>query len=207
MEKVKKTKNALRSERESLQRYHRFLPTLELKKQQLQAETRLVDHSLQEAEREEREIMDGLRPWLRLWAEDVDLAGHLELREVITAAGNIAGVNVPVFQDVVIYQKPVDLFGSPPWIDDALEVLRRLVRLRVERTVLREQKRLLSEELRITSQRVNLFEKVKIPQGDEHIRVIRIALGDMQTAAVVRAKIAKGKQRAAVSGTSGVSEE
>ena len=71
------------------------------------------------------------------------------------------------------------------------ELAERLVRLRAERAVLDEQHRLLAEELRTTSQRVNLFEKVKIPECREHIRVIRIFLGDEQTAGVARAKFAK----------------
>jgi len=57
--------------------------------------------------------------------------------------------------------------------------------------ILERQQRLFSEELRITTQRVNLFEKVKIPETRENIRSIRIYLGDEQTAAVVRGKIAK----------------
>jgi V/A-type H+-transporting ATPase subunit D len=59
--------------------------------------------------------------------------------------------------------------------------------------VLQEQTRLLREELRITTQRVNLFEKVKIPETKTNIRIIQIHLGDQQTAAVVRGKIAKNK--------------
>ncbi|MCK5007493.1 MAG: V-type ATP synthase subunit D, partial [Spirochaetales bacterium] len=59
--------------------------------------------------------------------------------------------------------------------------------------ILEEQAELLDEELRITSQRVNLFEKVKVPETRENIRMIQIYLGDEQTAAVVRGKIAKKK--------------
>ena len=45
----------------------------------------------------------------------------------------------------------------------------------------------------MTTQRVNLFEKVKIPECRENIRRIGIYLGDMDTSAVVRSKIAKSK--------------
>ena len=57
-------------------------------------------------------------------------------------------------------------------------------------------KRILSKELRTTSQRVNLFEKVKIPEAKENIRVINIFLGDQQTSGVARSKLAKGKATA-----------
>ena len=58
---------------------------------------------------------------------------------------------------------------------------------------LQEQMDLLGKELRTTSQRVNLFEKVKIPEAKENIRRISIYLGDQDTSAVVRGKIAKRK--------------
>ena len=63
----------------------------------------------------------------------------------------------------------------------------------VEHRVLEEQRRLITDELTTTSQRVNLVEKVKIPSCKENIRVIDVYLGDQQTAAVVRGKIAKKK--------------
>jgi V/A-type H+-transporting ATPase subunit D len=71
--------------------------------------------------------------------------------------------------------------------------LEQLLRLRVELGTLKEQRRLLGIELRTTTQRVNLFEKVMIPKAQQNIRMIRIFLGDQQTAAVARSKIAKNK--------------
>ena len=68
-----------------------------------------------------------------------------------------------------------------------------ILSLQSERAVLQCQRELIAEELRTTSQRVNLFEKVKIPQCKENIRVIKIAIGDEQTAAVTRGKIAKSR--------------
>ena len=64
---------------------------------------------------------------------------------------------------------------------------------RLHKFFLRKQETLLENELRATSQRVNLFEKVKIPEAKENIRVIGVFLGDQQTAAVVRGKISKKK--------------
>jgi V/A-type H+-transporting ATPase subunit D len=72
-------------------------------------------------------------------------------------------------------------------------MLAQLAALRAEGEVLERQRELVREELHTTGQRVNLFEKVKIPECKENIRVIRIFIGDEQTAAVVRGKIAKGR--------------
>ena len=204
--KITKTKKMLKSQRAALRRFQHFLPVLELKKNQLQIEVRTLDQSLREKEREEREVMERVEPWVAVLGEDVDLPSYLTVEDVRVGAANIAGVRIPVLDEVVTRQAPVDYFATPPWIDDAIDAIRTLVGLRVEQSVLNEQKRLLNEELRITSQRVNLFEKVKIPETRENIRVIRIGLGDAQTAGVGRAKIAKHKGQAALSGTSGVAE-
>ncbi len=59
--------------------------------------------------------------------------------------------------------------------------------------MLDEQVRLLDAELLATSQRVNLFEKVKIPETEENIKKISIYMADQQVSAVVRSKISKRK--------------
>ena len=74
-----------------------------------------------------------------------------------------------------------------------MKALTGILALRCERKILLEQRDLVTAELTTTSQRVNLFEKVKIPACKEHIRVIKIAIGDEQTSAVTRGKIAKSR--------------
>jgi len=112
---------------------------------------------------------------------------------VRTGRGNIAGVDIPVFEGADFEVDDYDLFVEPLWIDPAVERLKEILLLDLELRVLGEQLTLLSEELRTTSQRVNLFEKVKVPETLENIRKIRISLGDQQVAQVVRGKIAKRK--------------
>lgn len=193
MAKIKYTKNELKAQRDGLKRFQRYLPTLLLKKQQLQMEIRMLDLRLEEKREEERKFLEELAPWIKLFASPVDLTRHLHLMEVKTTTGNIAGVNIPVLKEVIIEELPPDLHESASWHDDGIKAIARLLRLRIEQQVLSEQQRLISDELRTTSQRVNLFEKVKIPEARENIRTIRIYLGDVQTSEVARAKIAKGK--------------
>jgi len=202
MPKLKKTKNELKAQREALQRYERFLPTLELKKQQLQREVRRAEAGLRRCVRRRDELVAGLRPWAGLLTTSPDLAGHVRVEQVEREIVNIAGVNVPVLLGVRLAAPDIDYFATPAWLDDAVTVLGELVRLEAETAVLERQRELLGEELRLTSQRVNLFEKVMIPQTLDNIRMIRIALGDAQTAAVGRAKLAKSKTVTVLSGKS-----
>ena len=193
MAKIKYTKNELKSQRDALKRFKRYLPTLLLKKQQLQMELRLLDQRIEAKADEEKKFFEEVSPWIKLFAAPVDLARFLHLTEVKTTTGNIAGVNIPVLKEVILQQLPLDLHETESWHDDGLKAIARALRIRIELQILDEQRRLIGDELRTTSQRVNLFEKVKIPEARNNIRAIRIYLGDVQTSEVARGKIAKKK--------------
>ncbi|MCX7887078.1 MAG: V-type ATP synthase subunit D [Verrucomicrobiae bacterium] len=193
MAKIKYTKNELKAQRDALARYERYLPTLQLKRQQMQIEVRHAEAALDAKRAEEAAAHQRLARWVKLFSEPMDFDRYLRVARVETSTGNIAGVSFPVFERIEFDRLVPDLFATPAWLDDALSALQELVRLRIEILILEEQLRQLREELRVTTQRVNLFEKVKIPQTRENIRVIRIFLGDQMTAEVVRSKFAKAK--------------
>lgn len=195
MAKIKHTKNELKAQSEALKRFKRFLPMLQLKKQQLQAEIQATDARIESVRSEAYDIQQHLDKWVSLFSDKaVSVGEYIELQDIATEEGNIAGVPIPLFSGISLKKEDYDLYETPPWLDDALEVMEKLITLRVRREILEEQKRLVAEELRVTSQRVNLFEKVKIPECQENIRIIKIFLGDEQTAAVVRGKIAKNRK-------------
>lgn len=193
MAKVKNTKTELKAQRDALKRYQRYLPTLQLKKQQLQLEIRKVEQAVAEKKAEEEAARDNLAGWVKLYSDDLPYLSYLDVEKMEVEMGNIAGVAVRSLRELKFRRTAPDLWATPAWLDSGLSTLEQLYRLRVERRLLEETHRLLAEELRTTSQRVNLFEKVKIPECRENIRVINIFLGDENTSAVVRSKIAKGK--------------
>lgn len=193
MGKVKNTKTELKAQRDALKRYRRYLPTLQLKKQQLQLEIRKVDQAVAEKQAEELAARDNLGGWVKLYSDDIDYLSYLDVEAMEVEPGNIAGVAVRSLRTLRFRRTAPDLWTTPAWLDAGLSTLEQLFRLRVERRLLEETHRLLAEELRTTSQRVNLFEKVKIPECRENIRRINIFLGDENTSGVVRSKIAKGK--------------
>lgn len=196
MPKVKLTKTALKQERDSLKQFQRFLPTLQLKKQQLQMEMRTCLDRIEKNRQFEQETKNALAAWTELFGdpEAVEkIKWNLSVSRVETGVQNIAGVDVPVFREVIFDAKPFDLYADDPWLDDAAESVKKIVSIQEEREIIRRQYDLIADELRVTTQRVNLFEKVKIPECKENIRAIQIYLGDMDTAAVARSKIAKKK--------------
>jgi V/A-type H+-transporting ATPase subunit D len=194
MAKIKLTKNEQKKQKDSLKMYTRYLPTLILKKQQLQMEIRKVENRATEVKAKKEGLENDFRQWVGVFGEDVGLDGNLlRIKEVVTSQGNIAGVPIPVFEKAEFYPVSYDLFEKPLWVDKAVSKLEQLMLLDLEYEVLEKQVDLLNRELRTTTQRVNLFEKVMIPETKANIKKIGVYLGDQQTAAVVRGKISKRK--------------
>lgn len=194
-QKIKLTKNELQAQQAKLRKYERFLPTLQLKKRQLQREVRKAVDEVRTKELEFREQVSDLGDWVDLFAlvPKEDWERLVRVACVQVGQANIAGVKVPLFEGVELDQAPYSLFGTDPWLDRAVEAVGRLLTLQEEIRVLHAKTDALRFELRRTTQRVNLFEKVLIPECQENIRVIIIFLGDEERNAVARAKIAKRK--------------
>ena len=191
MAKIKHTKNELKAQNEALRRFKRFLPMLQLKEQQLQAEIQRISTEVAAVESEENELLEQMQPWIELFSEGQNFDDIMSVNSIEVGEGNIAGVAIPIFNKVDISVQQYDLFSTPPWLDEGVKAVSERIELKVKRETLQTQRTLIAEELRTTSQRVNLFEKVKVPECKENIRVIKVFLGDEQTAAVARGKIAK----------------
>jgi len=197
LKKIKFTKGEFKRQKDQLQQFERYLPTLQLKKQQLQFEVLQQQNILLQSRSLEKKKIEHLLKWIALFNDPqlkgLDPKSWLRPKQVITQSKNIAGLDVPVFVRAEFEAVEYDLFFYPPWLDYALEALRDLVALQQEISILEQGLKLLKEELRITNQRVNLFEKVKIPQAQEAIRRIKIFIGDQMANAVGRSKLAKKK--------------
>jgi len=183
---IKLTKTELKAQNDALKRFLRFLPMLQLKKQQLQGVIAGIVAKTEEVRDRESRLKKEVDGWVGLLAERPDLVnGLVKLKEVKVSSANIESIETET--------AVIDAWDTPAWLDNAAVAAREYLSLQAQRDVFEEQLRLVESELKQTSQRVNLFEKVKIPRCKEAIRLIKIALGDEQTAAVTRGKIAKSR--------------
>lgn len=196
---LKLTKNEQKLQKDRLKQYQRYLPTLQLKKQQLQQVIMSVQTKLEDLERQKQQMIGDLDDWIAVFAENALFEEAVQLQNlvvpdiVVLSTENIAGVNAPVFKELTFKDRAYDVDATPLWVDTAIVKLREIARFDALISTEKQKLTLLEKELRSTSQRVNLFEKVKIPETIENIRIISIYLGDQQTAEVVRGKIAKKK--------------
>ena len=194
MAKIKLTKNELKVQKDALKMFQRYLPTLMLKKQQLQTEIRTIDAKAREVRAARVKLEKEFDQWIAVFGErEAFKPDMVTVKNIKKSTGNIAGVNIPIYEGADFGRGDYDLFETPLWIDMAADRMEKALSLDLEADVLDEQVRLLAKELRTTTQRVNLFEKVKIPETKANIKKITVYLGDEQVAAVVRSKISKKK--------------
>ena len=192
MAKIRLTKNELKKQKDSLKMYKRYLPTLMLKKQQLQGEIRITDTRLKELQIELKQLDESFKVWIAVFGETgIFTKDILKITGIRRGSGNVAGVAIPTFNGADFEISHYDLMNTPLWLDKAVDSMKKALLFELEAAVVKEQKKLLDMELRTTTQRGNLFEKIKIPEAANNIKKIQVYLGDQQTASVVRGKIAK----------------
>jgi V/A-type H+-transporting ATPase subunit D len=103
-------------------------------------------------------------------------------------------MNLPVLCSVDIAVAEYGYLTTPHWVDAVMSRLRAAMRLTLSRQVESERLAILERALKRVNQRVNLFEKVLIPQTRQTVKAIQVGLADAEKAAVVRAKLAKSKR-------------
>ncbi|MBQ3643734.1 MAG: V-type ATP synthase subunit D [Candidatus Riflebacteria bacterium] len=194
-DKIKKTRPELLKQRQQLSRFERFLPTLVLKKQQIQAEILRVRNEVKKLDKQMAEIIAHSEEWSLLFSESMPgpVTRFVNVKSIQRGVRNVAGIDLPVVSGVEYEISDFSRLATPPWLDAGLDFVKNLMELREKVKILHEQENLLQQELRKVTQRVNLFEKVMIPNAKNNIKLIRIALAEEQTSAVCRSKIAKSK--------------
>jgi V/A-type H+-transporting ATPase subunit D len=197
MARVSLSKSQLRREKESLVSYRRYLPALDLKRQQLMGERvrarNAVAASLGNVETAAAEAGAAI-PMLADKRIDVD--GLVTLGNIKLGTQNIAGVRLPVVETIDVIRKPYGRMVRPHWVDTFVDRMAGAIKLNIEVGVAKKRLELIEAAVIKVTQRVNLFDKVLIPQAEANIRRILVYLGDAERAAVVGAKIAKGKREA-----------
>ncbi len=192
---AKLTKTELRFQQYRLGQLQKYLPTLQLKKMLLQLEVNQAEQAIEQLRQEYSSQKKTINTYVALLADRgaIDLFPAVKIIEVRSQIENIAGIDLPIYEQVIFQEAAHFLFDAPVWLDSAIEGLRKLLIVREKIHISEKRKAALEKELREVSIRVNLFEKVLIPKTQENIRKIKIFLGDQQLAAVCQAKVAKQK--------------
>lgn len=195
MGKLALNKSTLNKEGRKVKAYKKFVPALDLKRKQLLAERAASKRALSDLD----QTLDNVRlrvkeqlPMLSNFKGSVDQL--VEIEDFSLTQVNLVGIRLPVLESLSLKIHPYSALATEHWLDPLVILLKQSVELQLKQHVLNKRLELLEVGLRKTTQRLNLFEKVLIPQAEENIRKIRIALSDSERAGVIISKIAKNKR-------------
>ncbi|MBT4511641.1 MAG: V-type ATP synthase subunit D [Chloroflexi bacterium] len=185
----------LKRQRDEMERFERYLPMLRMKQFQIRLSIWKAKTELSQARKATLAMTEKFNRYEAVMNDvsGINVGELATCKKTRTSMKNIAGLQIPVFEEAVFPEAQYSLFATPPWVNTAISDLRRLNECLAIESVLEQQHKLLQKEPTKVTQRVNLFKQVKIPEIKENIRRIRIQLGERMTAAVIRAKITKNK--------------
>lgn len=195
MAKLSFNKAALHKESARLKIYQQYLPSLDLKRQQLIAECYQASVKLAQTEKSVQQCRRFIAENLPMISDTaIDLTGLVKVASVNVGMENVIGNPLPVLENLEIEAKPYATFDKPHWVDSTVIQLKLMLELKIRMQIERRRMELLDAALKKITQRVNLFDKVLIPKTQMNIKKIRIFLSDAEKAAVVRAKMTKQKR-------------
>ena len=132
-------KTSLKQRRDQLAMFERFLPSLDLKRQQLIADLQRSKRILSETENEIEALLDSQRGLFSLLgASEQDLSDLVTIEEQVVTEENVLGVRLPLLGEVRFRVKEYSMLAKPFWVDFLVELLQKMallqLRLRNERT-------------------------------------------------------------------------
>jgi V/A-type H+-transporting ATPase subunit D len=197
MARLSLSKSSLQRERNQLKNFQHFLPSLDLKRQQLMQERSKAEQALQKDKEALSRFLDDIGEQIPMLANrEVDLTDLARVVSLEHGEENIVGVKLPKLESFEVEVRPYSLLTRPQWVDEVASRLRECVELSLRVRFGRRRVELLRRAVQRVTQRVNLFEKVLIPRTRKNIQRIQIYLGDNERTAVVRSKAAKKKHAA-----------
>ena len=198
-ENIKLNKVSLREQKQKLGMYQRFLPALEARKQLFLLQLAQIRKQILDKKDQLADALKAAESFAPLyWQMEGLLKPFLEIETMQKSTKNFAGLKVPQLDEVVFRQPAYGFFDTPYSFETVRDRTREIILLRTELDFLEQQEALLSEGLRKTSQRINLYEQRLMPDCRDAIRHINVYLQDQRAVAVGVAKAAKRLKRRGV---------
>ena len=196
MARLQLNKSSLAKQSKDLQSYTRYLPSLDLKRQQLMMEKAKVTRLKSQLTTELEGLLFSVKTELPMLANiEIALDDLLAPPVIELAHENVVGVTLPCIKKIEHQPSKYEMLAKPHWVDYYVELMTNALGLQIKIDLQKQREQLLEKAIKTITQRVNLFEKVLIPQAKSNIKRIRIYLSDEQMSSVVRSKIAKHKRK------------
>jgi len=171
----------------------RALPTIKNKESALRMEVKKAKDTAIALSQKLDAAIEGYRSMVRLWGEfDTSL---VRVEDVELSIRKIAGVRIPVLEEVKFSIGEFSLFNRPAWFADGIGIVKQLAGIGIESEFYNRKMHLLDHARRKTTQKVNLYEKVQIPGYEDAIRKIKRFMEDEENLSKSAQKIVKDRQQ------------
>lgn len=168
----------------------RALPTLKAKETALRLEIRKTEDQLDRLQKELSDVQNANQEDLLLWSE---YPGLLRIESLLVKARHVAGVTLEVVSEVKFHIVKAGLFHQRAWVVKGTDLLRRIVELNLRISTVDKNLSLLVAARKKATQKVNLYEKIQIPQYSGALRKIRSFLDDRENLSRAAQKISRRK--------------
>lgn len=190
--KFQYNKTSLQQLEKQLKMRERSLPTIKSKESALRIEVKNTKDESKNLELQLEKEIQGYENMVVLWNEfDSNL---IKVKNVSLSTKKIAGVIVPVLDEIEFEIGFYSLFNTPAWFTDGIELLKRLARTGIEAEFANMKLELLEHARKKTTQKVNLFEKVQIPGYRDAIRKVKRYMEDEESLSKSSQKIMRANQ-------------
>lgn len=170
----------------------RSLPTIKSKESALRVEVKRTKDEVGKLELQLENEIQSYDNMVALWNEfNPEL---IEVKDVSLSIKKIAGVKIPVLDDIVFEIGSYSLFNAPSWYTEGIELLKKLARTGIEAEFTGMKLELLEHARKKTTQKVNLFEKVQIPGYRDAIRKVKRFMEDEESLSKSSQKIMRANQ-------------
>ena len=196
MSRLQLNKSSLAKQSRDLTSFSRYLPSLDLKRQQLMLEKAKSTKQKRQLSEKFKLLLGVVKVQLPMLAnEEISLEGLVSTPVITVNSENVLGVTLPVIKQINQSEADYTLLARPHWVDNYIDYMNQALELQARIALEAEREARLTQAIKIITQRVNLFEKVLIPKAKANIKRIKIFLSDEQMTSVVRSKIAKKKRQ------------
>jgi V/A-type H+-transporting ATPase subunit D len=184
-------KTSLQTLNKALKMRYMALPIIKNKESALRLEVKRTKDLLKQNQQQLETKINTLEPYKALWPQfEFDL---VKVSKTDLGQRKIAGVRIPTFQSIEFETPKVVWFNQSLWVSEAILELRGLVELQSKSKILELQVQILEKERKRTTQKVNLFEKVQIPEIENGIKKIKRFLEDEENLSKAAQKMVKSR--------------
>ena len=172
------------------------LPTIKSKESALRLTVKRQKETLRDLTESFQEKMDSLMGLTRLWSEFPEEI--FSLKEIVLNIVKIAGVKTPELKQINYVVANFSRFSSPVWLNGGIVILKQITEIICQMEIAEKKLEILEYARKKTTQKVNLYEKVQIPEFSEAIRKIKRYLEDVDNLEKASQKITKQRQSTVV---------